>query len=73
LILVVTGVGILSLGIRNHVTGPSVDYDSSLPERTRLAVPPELNYIVYLWSGVTIVGGLLLTIFGARNESSEIE
>jgi hypothetical protein len=76
LILVVAGLGILSLGIWNHVTGPPVDYDSSLPERTSLAVPPELNLIVYFWSSVTIVGGLLLTIFAGRatrNESSEID
>jgi hypothetical protein len=75
LILVVAGIGILSLGIWNHVTGPSVDYDSTLPERTRMPVAPELNHIVYFWSSVTILGGLLLTIFGNRPpeiESSEV-
>jgi hypothetical protein len=75
LILVVAGLGILSLGIWNHVTGPPVDYDSSLPERTRMAVKPELNHIVYFWSSVTILVGLLLTIFGNRSpeiESSEV-
>ena len=66
LILVVAGIGILSLGIWNHVTGPPVDYDSTLPEKTRMPVAPELNHIVYFWSSLTIMGGLLLTIFGRR-------
>jgi hypothetical protein len=75
LILLVAGIGILSLGIWNHVTGPPVDYDSDLPESNKMPVPFELNVIVYFWSGLTILGGLLLTLLppGRREiETSEI-
>ena len=63
LILIVAGIGILSLGIWNHVTGPPEDYDSTLPETNKLPVPPELNVIVYFWSSLAIIGGLFLIIF----------
>lgn len=68
LILIVAGIGILSLGIWNHITGPPLDYDSSLPETNKMHVPFELNLIVYFWSGLTILGGLLLTVFAHRSE-----
>ena len=68
LIILVAGLGTLALGIWHHVTGPPVDYDSSLPERTKLAVPPELNLIVYFWSGVTLLAGLWLTAFPPKPE-----
>jgi len=71
LIILLAGLGVLTLGIRHHVTGPPVDYDSSLPERTRLAVPPELNLIVYFWSGVTLLAGLWLTAFPPKPEEIE--
>ena len=71
LIILVAGLGILILGIWHHVTGPPVDYDSSLPERTKLAVPPELNLIVYFWSGVTLLAGLWLTVFPPKPEEIE--
>jgi hypothetical protein len=70
IIILVAGIGILSLGIRNHVTGPPLDYDSSLPETNKAHVPFELNLIVYFWAGVAIVGGLLLTVFAARGRES---
>ena len=70
LILLVAGIGILSIGIRNHVTGPPLDYDSSLPETNKMHVPLELNLIVYFWAGVTIVGGLLLSVFATRMQES---
>jgi len=66
LIVIVAGIGILSLGIWNHLTGPPLDYDSSLPETNKMHVPFELNLIVYFWSGLTIIGGLLLTVFAHR-------
>ena len=66
LILIVVGTGILSLGIWNHVTGPPLDYDSTLPESNQMHVPFELNVVVYIWAGVTILVGLLLTVFANR-------
>jgi hypothetical protein len=70
IIIVVAGIGILSRGIWNHVTGPPLDYDSSLPETNKAYVPLELNLIVYFWAGVTILGGLLLTVFAFRARES---
>lgn len=66
LIVIVAGIGILSLGIWNHVNGPPVDYDSTRSESNKLPVPPELNVIVYFWAGLTILGGSLLTAFADR-------
>jgi len=71
LIILVAGLGILTLGIWHHVTGPPVDYDSSLPERTKLPVPPELNLIVYFWSGVTLLAGFWLTLFPRKPQGTE--
>jgi len=75
LILLVAGIGILSLGIWNHVTGPPEDYNSDLPETNKMPVAFELNLIVYFWSALTLLAGLLLTILRPRTreiESSEI-
>ena len=66
LILILSGIGILSIGIWNHVTGPPLDYDSSLPETNKMPVPLELNLIVYFWAGITLLGGLLLTVFASK-------
>src|SRR6185369_2815123 len=71
LIILVAGLAILTLGIWHHVTGPPVDYDSSLPERTKLPVPPELNLIVYFWSGVTLLAGFWLTVFPRKPQETE--
>ena len=70
LIILAAGIGILSFGIENHVTGPPLDFDSSLPETNKAYVPIELNLIVYFWAGVTILGGLLLTVFAGRARES---
>jgi hypothetical protein len=66
LILIVAGISILILGIWNHVTGPPLDYDSTLPETNKMHVPFELNLIVYFWAGLTSLGGLLLTVLAHR-------
>ena len=71
LIILVAGLGILSLGISHHINGPPVDYDSTRPESNKIPVPPELNVVVYFWSGVTILGGLLLTTFATRAARNE--
>ena len=57
-IILVAGIGILSLGIWNHVTGPPLDYDSSRSDPNKVPVPSEMNVIVYFWAGLTILGGL---------------
>jgi hypothetical protein len=67
LIIIVAGLCALSIGIWHHVTGPPLDYDSTRPESNELPVPPELNVIVYFWSGLTILGGLLLTILSSKS------
>ena len=71
LILLVTGIAILSIGIWNHVTGPPLDYDSSLPETNKAHVEFELNLIVYFWASLTILGGLLLTAVVFRGRQTE--
>ena len=66
LILILAAIGILSIGIRNHVTGPPLDYDSSLPETNKAHVPLELNLIVYFWAGLSLLGGLLLIVLARK-------
>lgn len=65
-ILIVIGIGVLIFGIWNHVTGPPIDYDSTRSDPSRVPVPPELNGIVYVWAGVTMIGGLLLVVLTTR-------
>ena len=71
LIVLAAGIGILALGISNHVYGPPLDYDSTRSEPDKLPVPPELNTVVYLCAGLTILGGVWLTAFppGRKNIS----
>jgi len=66
LIIIVAGIGVLTLGIWHHVTGPPMDYDSTRGELNKIPVSSELNVIVYLWAGLTILGGLWLTAFPAE-------
>ena len=64
-IIVVIGIGVLCLGIWHHMDGPPIDYDSTRTDN-RMPVQPKLNGIVYLWGGVTILAGLLLTVLANR-------
>lgn len=71
LIILVAGMGILSLGILHHVNGPPLDYDSTRSDSNKLPVPPELNIIVYFWAGLTVLGGVWLTAFPPRPQENE--
>ena len=71
LILILAGIGTLSLGIRNHINGPPLDYDSTRIEDNKMHVPSELNIIVYFWSGLTILGGVLLATLSNRSRAQE--
>jgi len=71
LILIVTGIGVLSIGIWNHVTGPPLDYDPLRSDPNKIPVPQIQNVIVYVWAGVTILGGLLLAVFATGRAKSD--
>ena len=65
-IIVVLGIGVLCLGIWNHIDGPPIDYDSSRSDERRMPVQPELNGAVYIWAGLTMLVGLLLVALTSR-------
>jgi hypothetical protein len=71
LIIIVAGIGILTMGIWNEFDGPPIDYDSTRSDDNRMPVEPELTGIVYIWSGVTVLGGLLLTALASRSTTNE--
>ena len=64
-IIVVTGIGVLGVGIWNHIDGPPIDYDSTRSDN-RMYVAPALNGIVYVWAGLTMLGGLFLAALATR-------
>ena len=64
-IIIVAGFGVLCLGIWNQIDGPPIDYDSTSTDK-RFPASPEQHAIVYIWAGVTILGGLLLTALATR-------
>ncbi|HKY29597.1 MAG TPA: hypothetical protein VJM12_16785, partial [Pyrinomonadaceae bacterium] len=71
-IIIVVGLGVLCHGIWNHLDGPPVDYDSTRSDG-RMPVPPEVNAIVYIWAGLTILAGLLLGPLSSREVEREKE
>lgn len=64
-IIIVIGIGVLCRGIWNQIDGPPIDYDSTSTDE-RFPASPEQHAIVYIWAGVTMLGGLLLTAFAIR-------
>ena len=70
-IVVVTGIGVLCLGLWHQVTGPPEDYDSDRSNPNEYPAPPAMHAIVYIWAGVTLLLGLLLVaLTNWRNENS---
>jgi hypothetical protein len=71
-IIIVVGLGVMCLGIWNHLDGPPPDYDSTRSD-DRMPVPPVVNAVVYIWAGLTILGGLLLTALTSREVARKKE
>lgn len=71
-IIIVVGLGVLCLGIWNHLNGPPVDYDSTRSD-DRMPVPPAVNSIVYIWAGLTMLAGLLLAALTSREVARKKE
>jgi hypothetical protein len=71
-IVTLAGIGVVCLGIWNQIDGPPMDYDSTRSDE-RFPVTPAQHGIVYIWAGLTILGGLLVTAFANRAARDKLE